>query len=96
MQNCKVHRAAKNLSPSTCTLSARSLLLDTSIAYAGDTAFAPPEENVHSQKGQKGLTMLPFLKALHTDGAMYGSTEGITWQEAAPHTWSDSGCINAP
>lgn len=67
--------------------------MDTVVTHVGQVAFAPPEKNA---RGQKGLTMLPSPKALHADGAVCGSAEGITWQEAAPHTWSDSGCINAP
>lgn len=67
--------------------------MNTEVTHVRDVAFAPPENNVHAQKG---LTTLPSLQALHTDGILYGFAEGITWQEGAPHTRSDSGCINAP
>lgn len=93
MSNCKVHRAALNSSPSTCTHWARNLLLDTEVTHVGDIVCASPEENAHAHKGQKVLTMLPSLKALHSDGAVCKSTEGTQWQPAAPHTWSDSGYI---
>lgn len=93
MSNCKVHGDAMNSSPSTCTLWARNLLLDTEVTHLWDTVSASPEENAHAQKGQKVLTMLPSLKALHTDGAVCKSTEGTSWQPAAPHTSSGSGYI---
>lgn len=66
--------------------------MNTEVTHVRDVAFAPLEDNAHAQKG---LTTLPSLQALHTDGILYGFAEGITWQ-GATHTRSDSGCINAP
>lgn len=67
--------------------------MDTEVTHVGDIVCASPEENAPAQNGQKVLTLLPSLKALHTDRAVFKSTEGTSWQQAAPHTWSDSGYI---
>lgn len=73
MNNCKVHGAAMNSSPSTCTLWTRNLLLDSEVIDAGDIVYASPEENAHAQKV---LTRLPSLKALHMMGLCVSSQWG--------------------